>query len=130
MLNTERFKGFVALYKKKQRLTAELKEVDEKIGAMNTALVDNLLDNDMSKISIAGKTCYIKTRRFAKLSNKQETMSTLREAGYGDYIKEGYNKQSIDKLVRDLHDENGALPEEFGDVIQLDSTSIIGVTNG
>lgn len=129
MLNTNNFKEYVRLYKRKQELDAESKKIKEELDNWEQSLVDSLVDNEMDKISIAGKTCYLKLIRFAKVKSKQEALEVLKNSTYSDFVTEGYNTNSINKLVRDLYDENGELPDEFGEVIQLDSKVKIGVTN-
>jgi len=128
ILDTKTFKEYVALNNKKKELESELKEVKEQIVEKEPFLIDNLINNDMTKISIAGKTCYIKINTFAVIKNRADAIQVLRDTGYEDYIKEGINAQSISKLVRDLIEENGNLPEEFGDIITKGQVSKLGVT--
>lgn len=129
MLDTDTFKDYVTLHNKKKRLEVELKDVKASISDKEQFLIDNLADNDMSKISISGKTIYTKVNVFAKIKSRAEAIQVLRDEDFGEFVKEGINAQSISKLVRDLIEENGELPEGFGDVITKGSKSVLGVTN-
>jgi hypothetical protein len=130
MLDTDSFKDFVTLHAQKKRLENQLKDVKYAIQQKEQFLIDNLQTNDMSKISISGKTCYTKVNTYAVISNKQAAIQLLKENGYGDFVTENYNTNSISKLVRDLLDENdGQLPAEFGTVITKGQSAKLNVIN-
>ena len=130
MLDTSSFKEFIDLHSKKKKLKNQLKNVKYAIQQKEQFLIDNLQSNDMTKISMNNKTCYTKVNTFAMISNKAAAIEILKENGYGDFIKENYNTQSISKLVRDLLAENdGQLPECFGEVIKAGSSAKLNVIN-
>lgn len=128
-LNTTGFKTYIELDKKKKALTTELDETTQEMKRIQEALIENLELNEMSKIQIAGKTCYIKNSTYAVISSKEQAIDILKSAGYDDYIKEGYNTNSISKLIRDLLEEDGELPELFGDIITKGTRSDLSVIN-
>jgi len=127
MLDTQSYKEYVRLYNDKKDLEKRLKNVNKELLEKETFLIENLADNDMQRISISGKTIYTKINTFAVISNKTEAIAILKKEGYGSFIKEGYNTQSISKLVRDLLEDGGSLPEGFGDVIIKGNSSKLGV---
>jgi len=130
VLDTDSFKGFIDLHTKKKDLENQLKDVKYAITQQEQFLIDNLQANEMTKISMNGKTCYTRVNTFAMISNKLEAIQILKNNGYADFIKENYNANSISKLVRDLLEENdGQLPEEFGDVITKGQSAKLNVIN-
>ncbi len=128
MLDTEAFKEFVALTNKKKELKEKLDVVTNEIISKEKFLIDNLMSNDMTKISISGKTCYTKINTFAVIKDRDKAIKLLKESGYEDFIAEKYNINSISKLVRDLLEKDGELPENFGDTITAGQTIKMGVT--
>jgi len=126
-LDTEGFKKYIELNDKKKRLSTELDETKKKMKDIQQFLIDNLESNEMTKIPIAGKTCYIKNSTFAVIKNKADAIDVLRKAGYGEFVKEGINQNSISKLVRDLLEEDGELPETFGKIITTGCRSDLNV---
>ena len=129
MLDTDSFRKFVELDERKKMLEADLKAVKEDIAHQESFLIENLIDNDMGKISISGKTCYIRDYTFARLKSRNEAIDILKATGYDDYVKENINSQSISKLVRDLIKEDGELPKEFDNIIWSDTRSNLRVIN-
>jgi len=129
MLDTDTFKSYVRLYKDKQNFEEKLKNIKKQLLEKEQFLIENLTDNEMSKISIAGKTIYTKINVYAVIKNRADAISVLKNTGYEDFVKEGINSQSVSKLVRDLIEENGALPDGFGDVITKGSSMKLGITN-
>ena len=126
-LDTDGFKEYITLDKKKKELSAELEQVGEQMKRLSSFLIENLESNEMSKISIAGKCCYVKNSSYAVIADKEKAIGILKENGYGDYIKEGYNANSISKLVRDLLSEEGKLPEQFGKIITIGTRTDLSV---
>ena len=129
MLDTDGFKKFVELDDRKKNLETELKEVKKDILNQEKFLIENLMVNDMEKISISGKTCYIRDYTFARLKSRDEAIDVLKASGYEDYVKENINAQSISKLVRDLIKDDGGLPQEFENIIWSDTRSNLRVIN-
>lgn len=126
-LDTDLFIEYVDLHNEKKDLEEKLADVKAAMAKKEKFLKDALVDNQMEKISIAGKTCYTKVNRFAVIKDKKEAIEVLKEAGFEEFVAENYNTQSISKLVRDQMDENGRLPDAFGDVITMGKSVVIGV---
>lgn len=114
---TQGFKDYIALDAEKKKLESELADVKERIAKAAPILIECLEANEMEKISVAGKTCYMKNTTFALIKSRQEAIDVLRASGYDDYVKDNINANSISKLVRDLIKEEGELPQAFGEVI-------------
>lgn len=121
------FKRLFELDAKKKDLEKQIKEIEEEYQALEKILVEIMEANDLPQMKIGRSMCYPNTRRFAMISNKQEAIRVLKENGFKDFISEGYNTNSISKLCRDLVDEHGDLPPEFGDVIKLGEVTKLGI---
>ncbi len=117
MLDTNEFKKYIELNKTKKQLETDLEQVKQDMVKKSKFLIDQLETNEMRNIKIAGKNCYINKIIVARISDRSEAITVLRETGFDDYIKEGINTQSISKLMRDLLEENGELPAKFYEVI-------------
>ena len=118
MLDIEGYKDFVQMSRDKKDLEAKLDKLKKEMQKKMKFLIDNLQSNDMDSVKIAGKNCYIHKTTVAVIKNRSDAIDVLRKAGYEDYVKEGINNQSVSKLVRDLLEEKGSLPTEFGDTIK------------
>lgn len=129
MLDTQSYKEYVRLYNDKKETEKKLKNIKKDLLEKESFLIENLADNDMQRISISGKTLYTKINTFAVISNKLEAISILKQEGYGDFIKENYSTQAISKLIRDLLEDDGELPEGFKDIITKGTSSKLGVTS-
>jgi len=68
------FKEFFDLDTRKKELETELKQINEKMQTIEPTLIELLEANDMSKISIGDKMCYINPRRFAMISPDTMTL--------------------------------------------------------
>jgi hypothetical protein len=121
------FRKLFDLDAKKNALEKELKEVKEEYQTLEKTLIEVMEANDLPQMKIGSKMCYVNPRRFAMISNKWEALQILKQNGYDDFISEGYNTNSISKLCRDLVDEKGKLPPEFGDVIKLGEAKKLGI---
>ena len=114
----DEYKRYVEFDKKKKELEAELSNIKKKMAKMEEQLIDGLIDNEMHKVSIAGKTCYVHNMTYASVKDKQKAMEVLKQNGFEDYISEGINNNSISALIRHLQSEEGeGIPESFRGVI-------------
>jgi len=117
MLNTDGFKKFIKLDNEKKKLKKRLEEIESQKKTLQQDLIENLLDKEMTKISIAGKTVYINSIVRAKILDREQAITALREAGYHEFIKENFNTNSISALLRELQESEG-IPELFKDAIE------------
>lgn len=130
MLDTESYKKFINLSARKKELKSLTNQVQKKMDELEKPLLDQLLLNGLDKLSMDGRTCYPKNTTVAKISNKATAITILKQGGFEDYISEGYNANSISKLVRDQIEEFGELPPEFGEVIQPLTVTRLCVNGG
>ena len=116
-LQTEEFKTYILLNEEKKELKAALEKVDKKLAAMQGSLTSNLLENDMSKITIGDRTVYVSEQLWASVSDKSRAIEILEETGYGDYIKPSYSIQQLSRLLRDFKEQDELIPKEFEGII-------------
>ena len=117
-LQTEDFQKYIDLNKEKKELKKALGIIDKRLSAMQGALTSNLLENDMSKITIGDRTVYISEQLWASVTNKANAIKILQETGYEDYVTPNYNIQQLSRLLRDFRDQEELIPSEFEGIIE------------
>jgi len=118
MLDTERYKNFIELNQKKKEIEQQLKEIKKQIETEEIDLIDQLLDNDMEKISINGRTVYINSKIYAQIHNKQKAIEILKAEGFEDYVKPSYNTNQISTMLREFDEKDEELPDSFAGIIE------------
>jgi hypothetical protein len=119
MLDTDAYKNYITLCKQRASINDELKFVEEEIKQMAPMLIEQLLQNDMTKVTIDGKTVHIRSQKWAKIPNKEKAIKILIQEGYSDYIKPTYNSSQVSRLLRDLDDNEQDPPASFAGVIDF-----------
>ena len=117
MLNTQDFQMYIDLNVKKQEIEKELEEVKAQIAEKEYLLIDELVNNNMHKLTIGNRTVYINSTTWAKISDKEEAIKILQQEGYGDYIKPTYNSQQVSRLLRDFEENEQEIPPSFKGII-------------
>lgn len=127
--NLKGFKEFIDIEERRKKLETELKEVKAEKAELEAVLIEQFENSDLdNKISIAGKTIYVKTTISATISDKRAAIEILKKTGYDYVVKEDFNARSLGALVREIIEENGEeLPAEFGDVIKPFYRSSLGM---
>ena len=113
-MDIDQYKEFIDLSDKRKKLKAEVAQVEAELREKEGLLIDELLDNDMNKLSIGDKTVYISNTLWAnvKKENKQLAIQALRDAGYDDYLKESYNMNQLSKMLRTFVENEETSPFE------------------
>lgn len=117
MLETKTFKKFIRLSNVRKKLAAKEKEIKERLSQMERSLIDSLLDNDMTKLTIGNNLVYIHEELKPIVSSPVEAVNVLKATGFGDYVSEKYNYRQIGRLLKDLKEDGIEPPEEFVGVI-------------
>jgi len=128
MLNVDEYQAYVELFKEKQNLEKKLEKIKKRLKQLESGLIDQLLQNNMTRISVDEKTVYIRNQIWAKISNKEKAIEALRAEGYDDYVKPGYNSNQVSKLLRELDERDEDLPVSFKGVIEPSTKTTLGVT--
>jgi len=119
---TDMIEEYQKLLEAKDRLNAELKDVNEEIEVKRAELADAMIDADIPKISHLGYSWSVgtKTRFSKKAGADEELFELLRDNGLGDIIKPTVNAQTLQGAMSGIAAENdGDLPEEWRDVINV-----------
>ena len=90
-----------------------LQEKDELAQHMSNNEIQNITRNGFT-YSLVAKTKYSKT------GDEELFFETLKKNGLGELIKQTVNAQSLNSAMNEIAEENdGVLPEEFNDVINV-----------
>lgn len=117
MLNVQEYQEYISLNETKKIKEKELEEVKKQIADKERLLVENLVNNNMNKLTIGNRTVYINQTTWAKISDKEEAIKILEQEGYGDYIKPTYNSQQVSRLLRDFEENEQPIPSSFKGII-------------
>lgn len=120
MINLEGFKKFIELEEERKCLEKKIKEIKAEKATLEAELIDQLENSDLdNKISLAGKTIYVKTITTASISDQQAAIELLKQTGYEYVIKEKYDIRSVGSLIKEIIEENGEeLPTEWNGIIE------------
>lgn len=119
---TEMIEHYNYLLETKDRLNADLKDLNEEIEIKRAELADAMIDADVPKVTHLGYSWSVgtKTRFSKKASADEELFEMLRDNGLGDIIKETVNAQTLQGTMSGIAAENdGDLPDEWKDVINV-----------
>ena len=128
-LNIDEYQRYIDLYEKKDKLENELKSVKSQIDAYQKNLIENLVTNNMSKITVGNKTAYVRSQIWAKVNDKQKAIDALISEGYQDYVKPTYNSHQLSALLREFEKREEALPPAFVGVIEPSVKTTLNVIN-
>lgn len=126
-LNTKKLAEYARLRHAIKKLDAKHKELYAKAEKMQQGLIDNMIDNEVDKVSLKGGTIlYISELIWAKYVKDPETEKTdkpkvinaLKNAGLGWLVQNNYNSQSVSAYLRELDESGKELPKEFKGVIE------------
>ena len=129
MLNIDEYQEYIDLHKEKEELDARLKKIKKRIDNYQKVLIDNLLQNNMQKVTVGDKTAYVRSQIWAKISDKQKAIDALVSEGYQDYVKPAYNSHQVSKLLRELDEREEELPDAFKGVIEPVAKTTLNVIN-
>jgi hypothetical protein len=117
-LNISLMKRYAKLEKAKAALSAAMDRVEAKLEPLREAVTDELIDAGIEKMTVDGRTIFIKHDIWARLlKGKPEAIKALKEAGLEEYIAENFNMNSLSAYVREKINNNESLPKEFDGII-------------
>lgn len=118
MLNVDAYKDYITLNNLKKEKEEELEKLKKQITDIERNLIDNLVDNNMTKLTVDNRTVYIHSQIWAKIPDKEKAIEVLIKEGYGDYIKPTYNSHQVSRLLRDLDENEQPIPTSFLGIIE------------
>ena len=126
LMDTEILKEFVALETEKAKLKSRLGEIDLRRADLSDSIKDSLLDEGIDKITIHGRTIFLKKTIWAKIeSTREEVIEALKKANLEEYVTTGFNSQSLSAYIRNQVESGEPLPEELNGHIKADEVITI-----
>lgn len=117
------------LLDRKDELSEATKENNKAIEEAKAAIAQQMIDDDCPKISCGGytfsladKTIYSKKSEEALQEAGLDFLDVLREQGLGDIIVETVNSRTLQSTVANLVEEQGELPDELAEVLNVYET--------
>ena len=117
------------LLEEKEGLAEATKKNNKAIEEKKQEIAQQMIDDDCPKISckgytfsLADKTIYSKKSEEALQEAGLDFLDVLREQGLGDIIVETVNSRTLQSTVANLVEEQGELPDELAEVLNVYET--------
>ena len=117
------------LLEAKEGLAEATKNNNKAIEEKKQEIAQQMIDDDCPKISCSGytfsladKTIYSKKSEEALQEAGLDFLDVLREQGLGDIIVETVNSRTLQSTVANLVEEQGELPDELAEVLNVYET--------
>ncbi|MED1801821.1 hypothetical protein [Brevibacillus porteri] len=120
----------VALRERKEQLKAQTENNNAEIERTERELLEQMQENDLQNFKRSGKQFICSTKVWASAVDKDKVYDWMKNNGYGDLVKETVNANSFNSLVKELLDQDGFVPEEVADVINVTERATIIVRKG
>jgi hypothetical protein len=120
-LNTAVLKQFADLEEKKSELETALTIIKAEIAKLDQIVQDQLISSGIKKISISGRTIFVKERIVAKYESRPKAIEALKRAGLFEFVVENFNTTSLNAYISGLVRDGYELPSEFEGDITHDS---------
>ena len=111
-------KRYAKLEKAKAALSAAMDRVEAKLEPLREAVTDELIDAGIEKMTVDGRTIFIKHDIWAKLlKTRADAIKALKEAELDEYVAENFNMNSLSAYVREKIKNGEPLPKAFDGII-------------
>ncbi len=93
----------VKKWREVQKFKAYLASAEEALKDINAAVMDQLVEDGLNKVTCEGRTLFIKTELWAGKNDEtdwQTAAKRLKEVGLGDWLQEKFNSQSVSAIFR------------------------------
>ena len=108
------------------RLKAELAAADETLKDCNAAVMEQLIEDGLSKVGCEGRTLFIKTELWAGKNEEADwetAAARLKEVGLDEWLAEKFNAQSVSAIFRrkdkEITERLKAESEEAGEEVDM-----------
>tara|TARA_R110000824_G_scaffold212829_2_gene399146 strand:- start:203 stop:664 length:462 start_codon:yes stop_codon:yes gene_type:complete len=133
-MNMEIVKQFALLTARKKKLEDELRSVKDEMAAIEPAILQELVDNQLDRLPVVTGggdriTVFIHRQAWVrpKDGNKEAVVKTLKKCGLSDFVSESYNTNSLSAYVRERLANGLDLQPTLKAVVRIDEvTSIRG----
>ena len=111
-------KRFAKLEKARAALSAAMDRIDAKLDPTREAVTDALIDAGVDRMTVEGRTIFIKHDIWAKLlKGRKEAIEALKKAELEEYVAENFNMNSLSAYVREKIKNGEPLPKSFDGII-------------
>jgi len=121
-LDTWKLTRFVELHRVKREMEAALRKVEDEIAVLEPILREQFAVAGIQSMSVNGMTAYVSRQVFPKYKDgagRGDVIEALKADGLGDILREDYNSQTFNSLIRDIESSGRGLPEHLARVIEI-----------
>lgn len=116
---------YASFVKQKRELDTQLKLIQATLDALEEPLLEQMAENGMQSMRVAGMTLYILPQLWAGavmrevtlpdgtiavVGNKQETCDALIEVGQAQFVEPSFNVQTVSAWVREFPKDDTGMP--------------------
>lgn len=137
-MQTEKVTELAQLHQRKQELNGELKNVEKKIGELEGILLEEAMQEGISKMTVsvkdetgnfANRTVYLERKIWAGHNGDLENfLQALKESGLAEYVKPNYNRNSISAMVREYDPDSNLSAEQIAEKLPEPLKNSIKIT--
>ena len=123
---TPEINEFTKLSKRKRVLESELKEVDERLSALQETVMTQFQQAEIQNINLHGITLYVGSELWAKKANEnitqEDMISALEKAHLEEYATKRVNTQGLSAYFRRCEELGEEVPKALEGVIDVSRT--------
>ena len=122
-MDIQPIKEFTELEARKNDLETELARIKARITVLDPIIQDELINNEINQIKVNGRTVFLHKQIWAgspiegESIDRDKAIAALLMAGLDDFVKKGYNTNSLSGYLRECNANGTPLPESFKGVI-------------
>ena len=105
-MDTAKVKEYVCLEKRKDSLSAELKQVDQDLKALERVVVNEMVNAGFNKVEADGRTLkLVPDVQASPVEDRWAVVEALKEAGLDQFIPQNYNDSQLRGFVKEIASE-------------------------
>lgn len=103
MLQTETLSRYARLSLARKRLKAKYEELGAELEAIEQTLIQHMIQEGTTKITVNGASISIETKIWPKLLRpRDEVVQALEQVGLGDLVQKNFNTNKLAAYIREL----------------------------
>lgn len=129
-----KLREYAELTLRKRRLDDEKNDINKRLAVLEPQLLDQFEQARVKNMALSGVgTVYLQKEGWARIAKdgddgspeakqraKMRACAALREAGFGEYVEEGFNTQSLSAVLREMSRNGEDIPEELEGAIDFE----------
>lgn len=119
-LDVAKIREYNALRQRAKTLVDEAKALMEQADEMEQALLEDLAEAGVPRITVDGRTTYIHRELWAKRPEgitTEQVCDGLRAAGFDQFVNLTYNSQTVSAWLRELEKADAPIPPELDGIL-------------